>query len=236
VTPSRERITPQRLRDGAAVALAVTSGATDAIGFLALGGAFTSVMTGNLVLLGLSMGRADGALAARIAVAILFYIAGSALGARVAGTATADDPVWPAAVTRALAIEATIFVLYAAGWWATGSRPLGGMALGLLAISAVALGVQSATVQRFGVAGLSTTYLTGTLTTLVIRLATGHRFRDVSHHLLLLVGLIGGAALAGLLTYVAPALAPLTQLAPLGVVFGVLGWRGRIREAPPDSG
>jgi uncharacterized membrane protein YoaK (UPF0700 family) len=222
------------LRDAAAVALAVTSGATDAIGFLALGGAFTSVMTGNMVLLGISMGRADDALAGLIAGAILSYIAGCLLGARVAGTATEDDPIWPAAVTRALAIEAIVFVLYAAGWWATGARPVGGIAVGLLAISALALGIQSAAVQRFGVAGLSTTYLTGTLTTLLIRLATGHRFRDVSHHLLLLVGLIGGASLAALLTHVAPALAPLTQLVPLGVVLGIAVWRGHLRKAPSD--
>jgi uncharacterized membrane protein YoaK (UPF0700 family) len=90
------------LRDLAAVALAVTSGATDAIGFLALGGVFTSVLTGNMVMLGISVGRADSALAGHVAVAVVSYIAGCALGARIAGTATADDPTWAPAVTRAL--------------------------------------------------------------------------------------------------------------------------------------
>lgn len=80
----------------------------------------------------------------------------------------------------------------------------------------------------------STTYLTGTLTTLVIRLATGHRFREVAHHLLLLGGLIGGAALAALLTHHAPTLAQVTQLVPLGAVLGVAGWQGHERQAAPE--
>jgi predicted benzoate:H+ symporter BenE len=49
----------RRWRDAAAVALAVTSGATDAISFIVFGGAFTSVMTGNLVLLGYSPRLSD---------------------------------------------------------------------------------------------------------------------------------------------------------------------------------
>jgi uncharacterized membrane protein YoaK (UPF0700 family) len=50
-TPHDSRI---RVRNAAAAALAVTSGATDAIGYLALGHVFTSAMTGNLTLLGSS--------------------------------------------------------------------------------------------------------------------------------------------------------------------------------------
>src|SRR6185369_17222366 len=49
----------QRLRHALILALAVNAGATDAIGFLALGGAFTSVMTGNLVLFGISAAEGD---------------------------------------------------------------------------------------------------------------------------------------------------------------------------------
>jgi hypothetical protein len=98
---SRQLTGPRRARDAAAVALAVTSGAPDAIAFLALGGAFTSVMARNLVLLGISQGQADSQLARHVAVAIICYIAGSAVGARLAGTAAPDDPVWPPAVTRA---------------------------------------------------------------------------------------------------------------------------------------
>jgi hypothetical protein len=65
---------------------------------------------------------------------------------------------------------------------------------------------------------------------MVIRLATGHRWRDVSHHLLLLVGLVGGATIASLLALGAPVLAPLTQLLPLAVVLGIAAWQIRVRR------
>lgn len=99
-------------------------------------------------------------------------------------------------------------------------RPRGALQLALLAMNAVAVGIQSSTVQRFGVPGLSSTYLTGTLTTLIIRVSSGHRMRDVAHSAQLLLGLIGGAALAALLVDHAPAAAPLAQLGCLATVLG----------------
>ncbi len=207
-----------RLRQTLVVTLAVVSGATDAIGLLALGGAFTSVMTGNMVLLGVSISSADGTLAASAGFAILAFCAGAALGARVAGSPQKGDRVWPRAVTVGLAVELVFMCVYAAGWWATGGAPGGGAALGLLLSTAVALGIQSSTVQRFGVSGMSTTYLTGTLTTVVIRLASGRGVREVWHSLEILLGLIAGAALGTALVLLAPMFAPLLQLVALGAV------------------
>lgn len=219
MTPSGDHLVANRLRDAAALTLAITSGATDAISFLALGGAFTSVMTGNLVLLGVSLGHTDGVLARQIGAAVVGYVAGCAIGARITGTPVDGEPVWPPAVTRGLAVEAGLFVMYAAGWWAVGGRPDGAAEVGLLGLSALALGIQSASVRRFGVTGLSTTYLTGTLTTLVIRLANGERFRNVARNLLLLLALLAGAAVAAaLLALHAVALVPLVQVTPLGLV------------------
>jgi uncharacterized membrane protein YoaK (UPF0700 family) len=196
----------------------VVSGATDAIGLLALGGAFTSVMTGNMVLLGVAASSADGHRAASSGFAILAFCAGAALGARLAGTARPGDPIWPRSVTTALAVEFVFVAAYAAGWWVTGADPGPGVALALLLSSAVALGIQSSTVQRFGVSGMSTTYLTGTLTTVVIRLATGRGVREVWHSIEILLGLVAGAAAGALLVLHAPLLAPVLQLAALGGV------------------
>jgi uncharacterized membrane protein YoaK (UPF0700 family) len=208
----------RRLRAAAAVILAVTSGATDAVSFLALGGAFTSVMTGNLVLLGISLGQADGSLTRQIGAAVVGYVAGCAIGARIVGTEAAEGPIWPSAVTRGLVVEAALFAVYAIGWWAVGPHPRAAQAAMLLGLSGIALGMQSSTVRRFGVSGLSTTYLTGTLTTLVIRLATGGRFLDVARHMGLLVALVCGATTAALLLSLhAPGFVPLVQLLPLGM-------------------
>ncbi|WP_433320552.1 YoaK family protein [Micromonospora chersina] len=215
---SRSSHQQRRWREGLAVVLAVNSGATDAIGFLALGGAFTSVMTGNMVLLGVALAGVDGALALHTGAAIVCFILGCSLGTRIAGAPRSGDPVWPPAVTRALVVEGGVLTGYAVGWWWSDGHPSGQLQLSLLVLNAVALGIQSSTVQRFGVAGLSTTYLTGTLTTVIARLTSGHRLRDVAQSVLTLLGLITGAALGGLLTVHAPMWAPLVQLGSLGIV------------------
>jgi uncharacterized membrane protein YoaK (UPF0700 family) len=222
----------ERRRNALVIALAVNSGCTDAVGFLALGGAFTSVMTGNMVLLGLSLGRHDGTGIAHAGLAIVFFMVGCALGARIAGAAKKDQPIWPASVTRALTIQAGLTAVFAIGWWSAGSHPGDDLQLALLLVNAVALGTQSTTVQRFGVAGLSTTYLTGTLTTLVGRLARHHKLRDVGHSALLLLGLIGGATAGCLLVLHAPVLVPVLPL--VCVSAAVLG--GKLLMNQPEQG
>jgi uncharacterized membrane protein YoaK (UPF0700 family) len=207
-----------RLRQTLVVTLAVVSGATDAIGLLTLGGAFTSVMTGNLVLLGVSASSTDGVLAIAAGGAILAFCAGAAVGARLAGSHVAGDRIWPRAVTVGLAVEFVFIAAYAVGWWVTGGSPGPAVAVVLLSCTALALGIQSSTVQRFGVSGMSTTYLTGTLTTVVIRLASGRRVREVWHSIEILLGLVAGAAAGALLVLVAPLLAPVLQLVALGTV------------------
>jgi uncharacterized membrane protein YoaK (UPF0700 family) len=69
-----------RRPQGLLVLLAVNSGATDAIGFVALGGAFTSVMTGNMILLGVAATSRDRSLATRSAAAIVLFMVGSLVG------------------------------------------------------------------------------------------------------------------------------------------------------------
>ncbi|MGH3272735.1 MAG: YoaK family protein [Streptosporangiaceae bacterium] len=200
------------------VLLTFVSGATDATGFLALGGAFTSVMTGNIVLLGLSAARADGELAGHVAAAIVCYVGGCALGARLAGRSRANDQLWPPSVSRALRVELGALAVYACGWWVTGGHLSAAAQLALLAVNAMALGIQSSAVQRFGVAGLSTTYLTGTLTTLVVRLTSERDLRAIADSGKQLLALLGGAAMASLLVTHFRALVPVVPLACLVTV------------------
>jgi uncharacterized membrane protein YoaK (UPF0700 family) len=215
--PLRER-PALRLRQILVVTLAVVSGATDAIGLMTLGGAFTSVMTGNLVILGLSASAADGALAIASGGAIVAFCAGAALGARLAGSPQAGDRVWPRPVTVGLAVELAFMGAYAVGWWVSGGSPGPVAASAMLFATALALGIQSSTVQRFGVSGMSTTYLTGTLTTVVMRLATGRGVREVRHSIEILLGLVAGAAAGAGLLLLAPLLAPVLQVVALGGV------------------
>ena len=63
-----------------AIALTFASGAADVTSFTRLGGVFTSVMTGNIVLWGLAAARGSLTLASHTAVSIAGYIVGVAAG------------------------------------------------------------------------------------------------------------------------------------------------------------
>jgi uncharacterized membrane protein YoaK (UPF0700 family) len=207
------------IRNVGLLALTVTSGATDAIGFLALGGVFASVMTGNMVLLGISGAETDAALAGHAAAAIGMFIAGNALGVRLAGRPLANDANWPRSITRALWVEAIPFGGYAILWWLFGGHPGTYPGLGCLALIAVGLGIQSTAVQRFG-HGLSSTYLTSTLIAVVVGFTAGEAGArrgdpDVALRVRILIALIGGAAVSALLVEQFPMFAPLLPLAGL---------------------
>lgn len=224
-TADRDHLVRQLL----VVVLAVNSGAIDAIGFVALGGAFSSVMTGNMVLLGISAAHADAALARHVGVALACFIIGCALGARMAGKPAARDSIWPGAVRRALAVELVATAAVLIGWEISGSDRSAGAQLALLGCNALALGLQSSAVQRFGVPGMSTTYLTGTLTTVVARLALREPVRQVGHSVSILAGLIGGAVVGALLADHAPQWAAALPVLLVGtaVLVPILRWRER---------
>jgi uncharacterized membrane protein YoaK (UPF0700 family) len=211
--------------------LAANSGVTDALGVLALGGAFTSVMTGNMVLAGLGAATGDAELALLAVAAILCFSLGCAFGARLAGTAQEGDPVWPRPICRALVVQLVLTTGFAVGWWVTQGHPGDLVGLMFLMVNALGLGLQSSAVQRLGQSGLSTTYLTGTLTTLVVRLATGHRIGAVWASLQILLALVAGAALGGALMRYLPLAAPIPQLCCLAAA--VAG--GRLLSRQPTG-
>lgn len=213
-TPARpiRSATGARSRDRAVVLLATLSGATDAVGLLALGGSFTSVMTGNMVFLGVAVGTRHAAALGFTLAAMGGYVVGVLVGARVAGEPQQGDAVWPRQVTRGLLLELACFVVFAAVWWAEGGHPPRALFAPLLAINAAALGVQSSVIIRFGVSGLSTTYMTGTLTTMLARIAGGHPLSSVGRSGALLAAMICGAAAGGLCYAQARPVVPALQL------------------------
>ncbi|MZD04194.1 DUF1275 domain-containing protein, partial [Streptomyces sp. SID5785] len=100
------------------VLLAGASGAVDALAFTALGTVFAGVMTGNLVLLGVSAGRGDGSQVG----APLFALGGYALGVALAtlacrgasrAPARAPEHGWPGQVVACLAAQAALLACVA---------------------------------------------------------------------------------------------------------------------------
>jgi uncharacterized membrane protein YoaK (UPF0700 family) len=193
-------------------------------------------MTGNMVLIGLSAAKSDGGAALRSALAIVLFMAGCLAGSRVAGRPARDDPLWPREVNHALWIELAAFGAFAISWWASGNHPTGNVQLVALGANAVALGVQSSAVLRFRVPGLSTTYMTGTLTTMMAALAAGRHPRQVRPSAEIIVGLVGGAAAATLLAVFVPVAAPLLQLSLVLTVIVTSSLRSSMVDRAPTSG
>jgi uncharacterized membrane protein YoaK (UPF0700 family) len=201
-----------------AVALALASGATDIASFTRLGGVFSSVMTGNLVLVGAAAERASGGLAGHAGVAFAGYIAGVALGSRICGGTRSEGVLWPPPVTLSLLVEFVALAVFAVGWELAGSHPLGASQLGLLAVTALAMGLQSEAVRNIGTS-LSTTYLTGTLTGAVASIFTrGQPRHSNGLDLAVIVAAGAGAAAGGGVIASVPAMMPVLPMVALAGV------------------
>jgi uncharacterized membrane protein YoaK (UPF0700 family) len=150
--------------------LAMAAGCVDAASFLGLGQVMTAAMTGNTVLLGLALGQADAEGALRATVALAGFVAGALVGAAIVQRGP-SGVVWAPAVTAALALELVVLVVLVLAWHMLEGGPAWSLDYRhpLIAAAGVAMGIQSAAAQRVGVPGVTTTYVTGTLTTLAAR-------------------------------------------------------------------
>lgn len=183
-------------RDIMLLVLTCGAGLVDAISYLELGHVFTAMMTGNTVLLALAIGQGELMAALRSTLALVTFSVGAAGGAMVLRRGRARGE-WPPIVTATLAIEAVVLGVFAAMWHLKGpaARPEA-LTLGLIALSGLAMGIQAAAVRHLGVPGVASTYITGTLTSLMAELVTD----SASRHLRLLASVFlvyGAGALIG---------------------------------------
>jgi uncharacterized membrane protein YoaK (UPF0700 family) len=147
---------------------------------------------------------------------------------------------WPAAVTAALAFETFLLAIFTAASTLFDTTRAVVIYL-LIILSACAMGIQSAAVRRLGVPGIATTYITGTLTSLMIDLLGWLRFATArlpmsrtansadieripwDQRVGLLAGVVMlycfGALIGGVLQVHSP---PLASLFPLGTVMLVV--------------
>ena len=225
-----------------AALLTMGSAATDIMAFTRLGSVFASVMTSNIVFLGLAAARHSGSLAVHAAISFAGYVAGVAVASRLArppsrgdasgaegtGGAGASGGPWTPRVAAALGVEAAVLAGFTVGWEVTGARPSGGAQLLLIALATLAMGMQSTVVVVLNISRVGTTYLTGTLTTLIDSLSSPGDERGTASHreanarrAIAVAALVVGALLAGLLISAAPAAVPAIPLAALAVVLAV---------------
>lgn len=205
-----------RFRDGLVVALALTTGAVNAVTYLRLGKVFSSVITGNLALLGVSAGQQDAGLALNGGLALAGYAAGVLAAGPLAGTPRHDQPAWPRPVTVTLAVELLVLAGFSGGWLAADGRPAGAARMALLTIAAAGMGMQGTAVRRLG--QMSSTYLTSTLTAVLQALAVRRWPSEWQRSTGVIVAFVIGAVLGGLAALQAPPAVPAAVMVPLAVV------------------
>jgi uncharacterized membrane protein YoaK (UPF0700 family) len=175
--------TPAELavRDWLLVGLSLATGMYEAICFLTFGKVFTAAQTGNLVLLGIGVAGTHQP-AGPNAVTVIISLAAFAVGAALAvpilkafngDQETEDDQVfhaWPRRVSIALVIALVLQIGFVAVW-VTAARPAS-LAYILMALSALALGLQANAIRSLHVPSISTTAFTATYIDLASGLVT----------------------------------------------------------------
>ncbi len=176
-----------------------TTGVMDAISVLGLGHVFTANMTGNVVFLGFALAGTPGYAPWVYVAALAAFLGGAVIGGRLGRRFDARRSRW--LLSDALVETGLLFAaaLVARGYqW----EPFvaSGRAYLLIALTAIAMGMRNATVRRLGVADLTTTVLTMTLTGLGAdsRLAGGTDVRW-QRRVASVAALLAGAALGALL-------------------------------------
>jgi uncharacterized membrane protein YoaK (UPF0700 family) len=220
-------------RDTVVILLALAAGAVDAISFLGLGGAFSANMTGNVILLGVAAGKGVGEALLRSGAALGGYVVGVFLAARaLRDAAAAPGAFWPRWMTPGLVAVGLVECAVLGGWLASSGRPGLGGEMTLLGISAVAMGAQGAMVHRLGLQGVTTTYVTGTLTGFLSEIATAsgsgrNRLQRLSMVLALFIGAAAAALLVTQARETAALLPPALTAAAALLAARSFGWRPR---------
>jgi uncharacterized membrane protein YoaK (UPF0700 family) len=230
------------VRNGLLNALTVSSGAVDAISFLALGKVFTAFMTGNFAFLG--MGIAGNAGAPRI-VSVLASMAGFAVGVILATKIVrqhvpkdeqATGIVWPERTTFALGFSLLAHLCFVLIWLATSARPGFNVIPVLLAVWGLAMGMQSGAVRKLDVGGTFTTAATATFIFLASNVRYLPLMSDERRRLRsILISLVIGATAGGLLLIHAPIYAPVLPLVITVGVVAIAASTFRYRNEMQDS-
>ncbi|SDP26266.1 Protein of unknown function [Streptomyces sp. cf386] len=204
------------------IALTAVTGIVDAVAFLGLGQVFTAFMTGNILFLGFALAGGEGLAPLGSLTALGGFVVGAVTGSRL-GVATA------ARLRRWLLASAVIasVLLVAAALAAVGLETVRGHLVprhyAVIVLTALAMGVRSATMWRLG-AILNTTLVTGTLVTWIRKSTLGGGTPDAfqPYRADAVVAVFGGAAVGALLLRVGLTTALLVAAA--GVLTGIGGY------------
>ncbi|WP_342555751.1 YoaK family protein [Paenibacillus sp. FSL R7-0652] len=205
------------LQKYAMLLLCMSAGMVDVIGYLGLGHVLTANMTGNIVLLGIAIARAQEFVVLRAMLALIGFIAGNAIAAHMIGHVKTKNG-WSSRVTAVFTAESVLLLLFAVIMVGPFSGQLSYL---LIVMLAIAMGMQTTAARRIGIAGISTTVLTNNLAAVIEDITSIlHRLRHADIRSLLkalsldsylragaVVIYLGGVILAALLFHHIPMIA-----------------------------
>ena len=238
------------VRNGLLNALTISSGAVDAISFLALGKVFTAFMTGNFAFLGMVIASTTGStiygVVAPRAISVLAAMAGFAVGVFLATKIVGqhdvpkDDQatgiVRPERTTFALGFSLLAHLCFVLIWLTTSARPGFNVIPVLLAVWGLAMGLQSGAVRKLEVGGTFTTAATATFIFLASNVRYLPLMSDEQRRLRsILISLVIGATAGGLLLIHAPIYAPVLPLIITAGVVAIAASTFRYRNEMQDS-
>ncbi|MYW05033.1 YoaK family protein [Streptomyces sp. SID3343] len=212
----------RRLVDLLLLVLTAAAGATDVLAYRGLGGIFTANMTGNLVLFGIAGSHGVDIHLARSGAAVIAFTAGVVAAYRMTAVPDLSDRPWHPRISAALLVSLAFQAALLAAWAGSGAEPGRLTGIGLVALSAAAMGMQTAAARRLAKAGITTTFVTGTLSSVAESLSAGST-KDVARRCAVLLALIAGALVGAVALRYAPvsaaAVAPVLVLATLALAY-----------------
>ncbi len=106
--------------------------------------------------------------------AVLGYIAGVALAANIGNQSLLSQEIWPHTTTKIITVEFLLLVVFMIVGFIAGNTSSEVIYL-LILLATFPMGMQYVGVRRLGIAGVTSTYVTGTWTSFIIGLVTLRR-------------------------------------------------------------
>ena len=170
-TPDSPRFIPTFRLDVVLLLLAAIGGSVDVMSYFQFH-TFTANMTGNTILLGISIGDGKFSSSMHSLTALVGFISGTFLGAFIVEKKEAR---WTSYITLSLTIETIIIAAFSVlSFFYTASESSYLIYL-TIALSAIAMGMQSATIRYLKIPGIVTTFITGTITSIGMSVVQGMR-------------------------------------------------------------
>lgn len=199
--------------------LSATTGVIDAVSVLGLGKVFTANMTGNIVFLGLAFAGTAGFAIGPSLTALLFFLAGAAIGGRiyrVSGPARLRR--WAITGATAEAVLLTAAAVVALGYSTAALSQIVGQ-YATIALMALAMGLRNATMRELNAPDFSTTVLTTILTAIAADSSlAGGKNPGFAHRLASVAAIFSGAAVGALMVMRVGLVVPLLFAASLALI------------------